>query len=98
MFFGEAQEGDEILAEYIFTNIGISKLEIELISTCDCITVEWPQEEILPGEAALIKAVYNTTGRVGEGDKILDVIFKNTDFNGYPLVKQILLKGKIVPR
>ena len=98
MYFGEAQEGDEILAEYIFTNIGTNALEIELVSACDCIRVEWPKGEIMPGEAALINVFYDTSGRVGETDKIIDVIFKNLDFNGYPLVKQIMLKGKIVPK
>ena len=98
MFFGEAQDGDEILAEYIFTNIGTSRLEIELVSACDCIRTDWPRGEILPGEAIQITAIYDTSGRVGESEKILDVIFKNTDFNGYPFVKQVFLKGKVVPK
>jgi hypothetical protein len=98
MVFGEAEAGDEILAEYIFTNIGTNTLEIEIVSACDCIRTDWPREGILPGEAAQITAIYDTTGRAGENEKTLDVIFKNTDFNGYPLVKQIVLKGKIVPK
>lgn len=98
MTFGEATEGDEIVAEYIFTNIGANPLEIELVSACDCIHTDWPKEVILPGEAGLITAVYDTNGRAGETEKTLDVIFKNTDFNGYPLVKQIWLKGKIMPK
>lgn len=98
MVFGEAEAGDEILAEYIFTNIGTNTLEIEIVSTCDCIRADWPREGILPGEAAQITAIYDTTGRAGENEKTLDVIFKNTDFNGYPLVKQIVLKGKILPK
>lgn len=98
MTFGEAVAGDEILADYIFTNIGTNPLEIEIVSACDCIRVDWPRGEILPGEAAQITAIFDTTGRAGESEKTLDVIFKNTDFNGYPLVKQVILKGKILPK
>ncbi len=98
LLFGEAEEGDEILAEFIFTNIGTRPLELELVSACDCIRVEWPNGEILPGEAAQVTAAFDTTGRAGEKEKTLDVIFKNRDFNGYPLVKQVMLKGTIVPK
>lgn len=98
LLFGEATEGDEILAEYIFTNIGADKLEIEIVSACDCIKAEWPRGAILPGEAAMIQAVLDTSGRVGELEKTLDVVFKNTDFNGYPLVKQVKLKGKVLAK
>lgn len=98
MLFGEAEAGDEILAAYIFTNIGTGPLEIDIVSACDCIRTDWPRGEILPGEAAKITALFDTTGRAGETEKTLDVIFKNTDFNGYPLVKQVVLKGKILPK
>ena len=96
LLFGEAEEGDEVLADYIFTNIGRIPLEIDLVSACDCIKVDWPRGEIAPGEAARIETVFNTAGRPGETEKTIDVIFKNTDKQGYPLVKQVKLKGKVL--
>lgn len=91
-------EGDEILAEYVFTNIGTDALEIELVSGCQCIRAEWPKELILPREGAQINVFFDTKGWLGEQNKTIDVIFKNTDFNGYPLVKQVYLRGKVGPK
>lgn len=96
LLFGEAEEGDEILADYIFTNIGAVPVEIEVVSACDCIRLDWPKGEIAPGEAAQIEAIFETKGHSGETEKVIDVIFKNTDAKGYPLVKQVKLRGKVL--
>jgi hypothetical protein len=98
MVFGDAVEGDEILAEYIFTNIGADTLEIDIVHACKCIRSEWPKAPILPGESAQITVLFDTLGWSGERKKTVDVIFKNKDFNGYPLVKQLTLKGRIAPK
>jgi hypothetical protein len=98
LVFGEAQEGDEVLAEFIFTNIGRDTVEIDLVSACDCIRAEWPREPIFPGESALISTIFDTKGWAGERHKTIDIIFKNTDSSGYPWVKQVALDGTVEPK
>ncbi|MDX1910633.1 MAG: DUF1573 domain-containing protein [Saprospiraceae bacterium] len=98
LFFGDAVAGDEVLAEYIFTNTGKRDLEIDIVSVCECIQAEWPHEKIAPGEAGLIRIVYDTRNRAGENKKTIDVVFKNLDTEGYPLVKQIFLEGRVIKK
>ena len=95
LLFGDAEEGVEVLAEFIFTNIGRDTVEIDLVSACECIQVDWPREPIFPGESALISTVFNTKGWKGEQQKTIDVIFRNTDASGYPWIKQVTLAGNI---
>jgi hypothetical protein len=98
LYFGEAEEGDEVLAEYFFTNIGPRHLEIEIISACECMSIDWTTAEIPPNERGKIEVVFNTQGWPGDSEKTIDLIFKNTDRDGYPLVKQVKLRGKVAPR
>jgi hypothetical protein len=96
LYFGDILAGDEVLAEFIFTNIGKRPLQIDIVSVCDYIRAEWPEENIAPGEAGLIRVVYDTRNRAGENKKTIDVVFKNLDLEGYPLVKQVFLEGRVL--
>lgn len=98
LYFGDVVAGDEVLAEYIFTNTGKRDLEIDIVSVCDCIRAEWPLEKIAPGEAGMIRIVYDTQNRAGENRKTIDVVFKNLDTEGYPLVKQVFLQGAVLEK
>jgi hypothetical protein len=98
LYFGEADEGDEVLAEYLFTNTGVRNLEIEIISACECMSIDWTTEEIPPNKQGKIEVIFNTKGWPGDSEKTIDLIFKNTDHAGYPLVKQVKLKGRVLPK
>ena len=95
--FESATEGDEVMAIYEFNNIGQQTLEIEIVSACDCMEVEWTRTPIPPGGRGKVEIVFDSTGRPGEVSKDIDLIFKNTDRDGYPLVKRVMLKGNILP-
>ena len=91
----EGVEGDEIEARYEFENIGSQNLEIEIVSACNCMELNWPRQAVAPGQRGIIEVVFDTKGLSGLVSKDIDVIFKNTDKNGYPLVIRGTLKGKI---
>lgn len=85
-------------AIYEFENIGQQSLEIEVVSACDCMEIAWTRTAIPPGGRGKVEIVFDSTGRVGEVSKDIDVIFKNTDSDGYPLVKRVMLKGNVVSK
>lgn len=92
------EEGTKIGVEYLFKNIGKQNLEIEIVSACDCMMLDWPTEPIKPEAGGKISIVFDSKGHPGDLEKMIDVIFKNTDPNDYPLVKQLLLKIRVLPR
>lgn len=95
MVFEGVVEGDEVEAHYEFENTGTRDLEIEIVSACNCMETDWTRTAIAPGQHGKISVVFDSTGISGFVSKDIDVIFKNTDKNNYPLVKRVLLRGKV---
>jgi peptidoglycan-associated lipoprotein len=93
--YGIVREGAFVDATFVFDNIGTRALEIELVSGCECMNIQWPTEKILPGESGQIVIKFNTMSFNGDITKEIDVIFKNLDAKGYRLVKQVIMSGKI---
>lgn len=93
--FQNIREGEPVYGRFAFSNAGPDTLEIELVSACECIEAEWSQGPIHPNQAGEILFKFNSKGEKGDIFKTLDVIFKNTDERGYPVVKQVYLRGKI---
>lgn len=86
--FGTVRAGEKVGAEYFFTNIGNRTLEVEIVSACDCMLLDWTTEPIPPGQKGKITVIFDSSGKKGKQEKDIDVIFKNTDKNDYPLVKR----------
>lgn len=98
LVFGNVMEGDMVEAVFEFTNVGQQLLEIEIVSACDCMEMEWTQEEIPNGQRGFVAIVLNTAAMSGKISKDIDIVFKNTDADGYPLVKRVYLVGAVEPR
>ncbi len=90
------KEGEVLSIQFSFLNIGSQPLEIEVVSACECMEVDWQHTPIKANERGSIELLYDTTKRLGETYKDIDVIFKNTDRNGYPLIKRVVLKGTVI--
>ncbi len=93
--YGTVREGAMVEATFVFENIGTRALEIKRVNACECMNITWPKVQILPGESASINIIFNTLSFSGDVEKELDVLFKTLDENGYPLLKQVILTGKI---
>src|SRR5947207_8236017 len=64
--FGTVEESGPIGYEFTFTNTGSAPIVItDVRASCGCTTPSWPKEPIAPGGKGVIKAEYNTTGRIG---------------------------------
>ncbi len=71
---GDLRQGEK--AEYLFefTNTGNKPLIIQnVISTCGCTVPEWPKTPVKPGEKAVLKVVFDSTGKIGRQNKIITI-------------------------
>jgi hypothetical protein len=93
--FGQAKKGEAVYGRFAFSNVGQQDLVIELVSTCECIRAEWSQGPIGPGQMGEIILLLDTTNEAADLFKTIDLIFVNVGPDGYPLVKQLYLKGKV---
>ncbi len=78
--FGTLKVGDEKKVTVTYTNIGKKPLILDdVISSCDCTTVSWSKEPILPGKTGTITATYKAKD-VGLISKRITVLSNaNTD-------------------
>lgn len=84
--FGNVNQNDEVGAFFWAKNIGNCDWIISDIETaCDCTTVNWPHQPILPGDSARIDVLFNSQG--WEGKQIKSVtIHDNSEVGKYELI------------
>lgn len=76
--FGELTQGQVLKKEIWFTNTGATELQIELITACECTTLDWSRLPIAPGARSKISISYNSKDK--EGPQIIDVeVIANTE-------------------
>jgi len=76
--FGEISEGEILVCEFYFRNVGNANLIINSIeSSCGCTAVRWKKEPIKIGEESKITVEFDSKGRYGKQYKVL-TIFANT--------------------
>ncbi len=76
--FGEISEGEILVCEFYFSNVGNANLIIKSIeSSCGCTAVKWNKKPIKVGEESKITVEFNSKGRHGKQYKVL-TIFANT--------------------
>lgn len=69
--FGVLKQGEVIHREIQFTNLGTGDLLIELMSACECTTLDWSRLPVKPGKKSSIKIAYNSKDK--EGPQIVDI-------------------------
>ncbi len=74
---GTIKKGDKREMSFQFTNTGNQPIEFEIITSCECTTLEWPQFKVFkPGDKGTIKAIFDSKDKeLGETTDI-DVILK----------------------
>jgi len=77
---GIVRKGDKKEMTFNFMNTGNQPLEIEMVSSCECTTLDWPQGKVFkPGEKGSIKALFDSTEKeIGETTDI-DIVLKQSD-------------------
>ncbi len=76
--FGKIAEGQKLDVAFRFKNTGSKPLVITRVQpSCGCTVAEQPNEPVAPGKESIIKAFFNSEGRVGVNHKTL-FVYANT--------------------
>ncbi|MBL7742043.1 MAG: DUF1573 domain-containing protein [Chitinophagaceae bacterium] len=83
---GKVKEGRVVEVSYRFKNAGNHPLIIsDVTAGCGCTTPDKPQAPIMPGEESMIKAKFDSKGRVGENQKSVYVTANTVPMNNHTL-------------
>lgn len=75
--FGTVKQGQSVNRKIQFRNIGNDDLIINLISACECTTIDWPRLPVKPGKWAVLDVRYDSKDK--SGAQIIDIeILANT--------------------
>ncbi|MBQ4441638.1 MAG: DUF1573 domain-containing protein [Bacteroidales bacterium] len=78
--FGTLKVGDVKVVTITFTNIGKKPLILDdVVSSCDCTTVEWGKQPVMPGQKGTIKATYTAKNKGLISKRITVLSNANTD-------------------
>jgi peptidoglycan-associated lipoprotein len=95
---GTVRKGDKKEMSFTFTNVGNQPIEIELVTSCECTTLEWPQfKTFKPGEKGTIKAVFNSAEKeIGETTDIEINLKQNDPKTRNPIIYIVQYKFELV--
>jgi Protein of unknown function (DUF1573) len=89
--FGTVADGEKVEFSFRFKNAGTNPLIIfDASATCGCTIPEKPEKPILPGETGFIKVVFNSSGKKGHNEKVI-----NVTSNARPLFPPLKLTGEV---
>ena len=57
---GRNEKGINALLTTYFTNTGTEVIEIEIVSGCDCTTLDWTRKPIKPGEKGKVNVIFDS--------------------------------------
>lgn len=85
---GKVTKGEKYKMTFPFTNTGNEDLEIEIVSACECTTLDWPRMPIKPGEKGIIKATFDSNLKDASETIEIDINLSNIDpKTGYGMLK-----------
>jgi len=71
----KVKEGEIVEVTFRFKNTGTKPLVVDNVSaSCGCTVPEKPEEPVMPGKEGLIKAKFDSHGRIGPNTKTLTVV------------------------
>ncbi len=89
--FGKVKKGEKREHTFHFTNTGEGPLTIDIISACDCTTVEYERGKTWqPGESGDIHVIFDSSSK-DEGETItIDIILRQTaGKEQYPIIESL---------
>lgn len=94
---GQIKKGDKKEMEFYFTNTGTEDLKIEIVSGCECTTLDWPRKAIKPGERGFVSAIFDSTQKDKSETVEIDINLENLDpKSGYPMFKRVSYTYELV--
>ncbi len=94
--FGTVKRGEKREHTYKFTNQGDVDLIIELVTACDCTTLDYSTEPVGPGEGGSIHAIFDSKDKESGETIDIDIILLNeSPDTGYQVVERVSYKFEI---
>lgn len=85
---GPIKKGEKREFSYTFTNVGEEDIQIDLVSGCDCTTLDWTRLPIKPGGTGTIEVIFDSTEKEDSEPVDVDIYLKNIDpKTGHPMLK-----------
>ena len=73
--FGTITEGPAAEYEFHFVNTGKEPIVLQKVqASCGCTTPTYSKDPVMPGKEGVVKASFNTQGRVGHFEKNITVV------------------------
>ena len=79
--FGMIKRGEIRKTKFFFTNTGTEDIKIELVSSCECTTLDWPRAAIKPGQQGVIDVSFDSSKKEESETVEIDINFENIDPN-----------------
>lgn len=74
---GDVVKGEKKTFKYSFENTGTDVIEIEIVSGCDCTTLDWTRGPIKVGEKGTIDVIFDSTEKEASETVDVDIYLKN---------------------
>ena len=93
--YGTIPEGKKLEVAYRFLNSGSKPLIIARVQpSCGCTVADQPDEPIQPGKEGVIKASFNSEGRIGINNKTIFVVANTRGVQSNELQFTVLVQKK----
>jgi peptidoglycan-associated lipoprotein len=95
---GVVKKGEKREMDVNFINGGNVPIELELVTSCECTTLEWPVGKVFkPGEKGTIHAIFDSTDKeVGETTDIEIILKQNDPVTKNPKIYVVQYKFELV--
>ena len=93
---GPVKHGEKAETSFTFTNAGQLPLTIEIVSACDCTTLDYEARTYQPGETGTIYVVFDSTEKEESETIDVDIFLKETNSKGYPIIETVKYDYELV--
>lgn len=95
---GKVKRGDIRETEFVFTNTGTEDIIIELVSACECTTLDWPRKPVKPGERGRIDIIFDSSEKEESETIEVDISLKNREpGTGYTRLEIVSYSYELIP-
>ncbi len=95
---GKIKKGDKRSTSFVFTNTGTEDIEIEIVSACECTTLDWPRLPVKPGKQGEISVVFDSSEKDESETIEIDINLKNKEADtGYKRLEIISYSYELIP-
>ena len=96
LHLGPVKRGEKAEATFQFRNAGTLPLTIELVSACDCTTLDYDARTYQPGETGTIHITFDSTEKEESETIDVDVFLKETNSKDYPIIETVKYDYELV--